>query len=213
MCFITKKKFREAMGEMLELILDATSAMSDILAKYEQLEQKVQEFHGGNSPPTIPDKPWMGWWDLQDITQAPTKVEGLRVAYVTLKPDTIPLLTFDRGLREDGNLFFKNIRPFSSTMLRPTSHPDNANSMRIIAKRPRILMVYAGGNEYDLNNHPWWDGEDKEVRPFIGDGGNDIFIVMKENYIIDGVNLIDNEVLFNVELGILSAHVERIVYK
>lgn len=216
MCFVSNKKFeklKDNVEAMLNLILDSADLMSRLEEKLNKLDSKMQEFHPENSPPPDGEEPWMGWWDLSDITEAPTRVYGQKVAYVVLDDDH-PLITFDRRLKEDGTLMFVDIRTFQSQTLRPNSNPDNKTSMRIVAKGdPRILMVYASGNEYDLSNHPWYDGGQKDVRPFKGDGGNDIFIVMKENYEIDGVNLMENDAVKNVELGVYSRHIKKIVHK
>lgn len=175
-----------------------------------QIKSQIGEIYdhlGLNEPPQPPlDFDWYGWWDLP-IEEFPTKIAGLRVGYGVVAYD-VPLITFKRKHNEDGELIFYDMKPFESLELRETSNSGNIASLRMIAKMGKILPLYALGNEYELNEHPWFDG-DKTVRPFKGDGGNDVFLVLKEG-IYDGILAWQNPALRGVEIGIYSRDITRI---
>lgn len=87
---------------------------------------------------------WFQWW-LKPMSEWPTKVDGLRVAYVA-PANKVALYAGEDSIFQDPEL-------------RPTSDPENSASMRIAVKPEQPVMVYTGGTEYA-------NVDDKEVRPF-----------------------------------------------
>lgn len=135
-----------------------SSSASDISVKLDDLHVTIEgelvieddgEQNGGEEPVGEDVNDLTNWWQ-RELHLLPRFAYDQKVGYGYVIGEKVPLLM---------ELKDHSLYPYTNT-----SWGANSEAQRVIAKEPKLLMIYAKGDT-------WQDANNPEIRPFSFDGG------------------------------------------
>lgn len=157
----TEDTFESASLRVLISIESLLTEVRDLIAKGENDEETSDEEETEEETEEEVEEEVEDWkgWQTRDMSQWPKTVDGLRVAYVKVTKEKLPLWVPNKDMVPI---------PYENTDLLPWGKDDRINLFE-----DDVVMVYRDGPNDYKTPHP-------DVNTYKWDGGNQVYLVMKE---------------------------------